>query len=128
MSEQLTSISEITGLPMVSALQESCGEDSCADACEQYGEQKCAGCPVQKAISQLHDYSTIGTVEDFENYKQSIALVVSILECYEQVASQQRRNVDASNWMSARFLILDALAGKKDKLEKTLAEFKKRIW
>lgn len=128
MSEKLTSISEITGLPMVKALQESCGEDSCADACERYGELRCVGCPVQEAISQLHSYSTIGTVDDFKVHEHCIALVVSILECYEQVASQQRRNVDASNWMSARFLILDALAGKREKLEKTLEDFKKRVW
>lgn len=54
-NEKLTCISEITGLPMLAALKESCGESSCADVCEDYREKGCAGCPVQAAISKLYE-------------------------------------------------------------------------
>lgn len=50
-----TSLSEITGLPIVMALQESCGESACADVCEDFGEKGCVGCPVQAAISKLYE-------------------------------------------------------------------------
>ncbi len=55
MSNKLTSISEITGLPIVAVLKESCGEGACADCCALYGENGCVGCPIQAAITKLHD-------------------------------------------------------------------------
>lgn len=57
---RLTCKSEITGLPMVRALAESCGEDSCADACAEYGEKNCTGCPIEEAITRLAAYEDTG--------------------------------------------------------------------
>jgi hypothetical protein len=60
--ERLTTISEITGLPMLKAHKESCGEDSCADSCEVFGEGQnpCKDCPVQEGITRLSAYEDAG--------------------------------------------------------------------
>ena len=65
LSKRLTAISEITGLPMPIALQESCGEDSCSDACEtafnatyensESDVDACATCPIQECMTKLHE-------------------------------------------------------------------------
>lgn len=58
--ERLTRKSEITGLPMPIKLQESCGEDSCSDACEMYGDNGCIDCPIQKCMTRLAAYEDTG--------------------------------------------------------------------
>lgn len=58
--DRLISVSKITGLPIISALQESWGEDSCSNACKVYVENDCAGCPVQAAVSRLAAYENTG--------------------------------------------------------------------
>lgn len=54
--EKLTDISLITGLAMPIKLMESCGEDSCSDACELHSDNNCIGCPVQECMTKLHSY------------------------------------------------------------------------
>lgn len=56
--ERLTDISLITGLAIPIKFMESCGEDGCADACEQYVDNGCVGCPLQECISELHNYQS----------------------------------------------------------------------
>lgn len=57
---RLTKLSEITGLPMPIELIESCGESACRDICDDYVENGCIDCPVQKCMSKLNEYQDIG--------------------------------------------------------------------
>ena len=59
-NERLTTISEITELPMLSWFKDSCGEDSCVSECEEYIENCCKGCELQKAVAKLHAYEATG--------------------------------------------------------------------
>lgn len=56
---RLTRNSLITDLPMPIKLQESCGEDACMEACEQYVDNNCNGCPVQECMSKLSEYEDL---------------------------------------------------------------------
>ena len=56
---RLTKNSLITDLPMPIKLQESCGEDACMEACEQYVDNNCNGCPVQECMSKLAIYEDL---------------------------------------------------------------------
>lgn len=68
---RLTVKSDITGLPMPKALQESCGEDCCEDVCEIYGESGCVDCPVQKSMTKLSAYEDTGLEpEELQEYLQ----------------------------------------------------------
>lgn len=58
--ERLTVKSDLTGLPMPKALQESCSEDSCENVCEIYVESGCVDCPVQKCMTKLSAYEDTG--------------------------------------------------------------------
>jgi hypothetical protein len=48
-------ISEINDLPIPIALCESCGEDSCCDACED-SDRNCTKCPIQEVFAKLYTY------------------------------------------------------------------------
>jgi hypothetical protein len=54
--DRLTTMSLITGKPILKAFKESCGESACIESCEEFGENGCDGCPVQEAVSKLHAY------------------------------------------------------------------------
>lgn len=53
---RLTRNSLITDLPMPIKLQESCGEDACMEACEQYVDNNCNEYPIQECMSKLAAY------------------------------------------------------------------------
>lgn len=55
--KRLTTMSEITGLPMLVCFKESCGEDSCSDECETHGNgSDCENCKIQEAVTKLFEY------------------------------------------------------------------------
>ncbi len=56
---RLTRNSLITDLPMPIKLQESCGEDACMEACEQYVDNNCNECPIQECMSKLSRYEDL---------------------------------------------------------------------
>lgn len=57
---RLTTMSLITGKPILNALAESCGESACNECCEDYCEKECEGCPVQDGVTKLHQYEDTG--------------------------------------------------------------------
>jgi hypothetical protein len=78
--KRLTTISEITGLPMLSCFRESSGESACVEDCEQFVEDYCKGCGVHEAITSLHAYEDTGLtpeqVQELANAKHDGRLAV----------------------------------------------------
>lgn len=73
--DRLTTISLITGLPTLCEFVESCGESACSEACEDFGNTNCIGCPVQEAFTKLTAYEDAGlTVKEVFALKEEIDL------------------------------------------------------
>ena len=60
MIERLTTQSKVIDGMTLKALCESGGEDGCDSFCEEYQENNCKGCPVQKAFNSLAAYEDSG--------------------------------------------------------------------
>lgn len=82
--DRLTSISEITGLPIVKELQESCGEDACADVCDENRYEGCVGCPVQKAITKLFAYEDTGLTPE------EVKIAMGVVRAAEKWAKSEK--------------------------------------
>ena len=89
--ERLTKISEITGLPMSIELIESCGESACRDVCDDYVENSCIDCPIQKCMSKLKEYQDTGL--EPEEIKQAYDMYLEVYSKVSEYADLMRQGL-----------------------------------
>lgn len=92
---KLTTISNITGLPILTAAKESCGESSCEEFCEEYLEKGCVGCPVQEAIARIYHYENTGQSHTKAQRKYNTHIVIKKEDAKKYLSENEYKMLDS---------------------------------